>query len=108
MKNCLFAALVAVCTMSVSEPLMAQRGGGGGSRSKPLYDRLLSAFDANRDGVLAAIECPAMLWNRISVADTNLDGYVTRAEYDGYRPSFFIAPFGLEASGILEFTLGSV
>lgn len=87
MKSFVIAVLVVAYALTVSSPLMAQRGGGNGSRSKPSYDRLLSAFDANRDGVLAATECPAMLWNRISRADANRDGYVTRAEYEGYKPS---------------------
>ena len=63
------------------------RGGPGGGRGgPPSFDRLLYAFDANDDGALEEDEVPARVWARLSQADANDDGYVTRKEFDSYRP----------------------
>ncbi len=69
----LFALLVFTGTVSAQPP-----GGGG----RPSFDKLLDAFDANEDGKLDKSEVPPPVWRRLSQADANGDGVVTKAEFD--------------------------
>ncbi len=86
MKVRIWSMAVAATLLACSAEAMAQRPPGGGGQGKPSFDLLLNAFDANRDSALARIEVPVRLWPRIVKADANKDGYVTRAEYDAYKP----------------------
>ncbi len=52
------------------------RGGGQGPR--PLM--LFQVFDSDEDGALSEDEVPAPVWARLSMADLNDDGAVTREE----------------------------
>ena len=70
---CLAASSVAVAA--------GRPSGGGGNGSRPTIASLCSAFDVNRDGVLAKAEVLANVWNRLKVADSNNDNLVTQAEF---------------------------
>lgn len=76
--------VVAVAAMAcVTESAMAaapQRGSG----SRPSFDKLLSAFDADKNGELSKSEVPGRVWLRLSAADANADGKVTRQEFESY------------------------
>ena len=74
------ASLVIACTSGVASA-STQRGGGG---ARPSFDTLLSTFDANKNGELSQAEVPARVWLRLSAADVNKDGKVTRTEFDSY------------------------
>lgn len=78
-----FGTLLAVA--AVVAPLQsaeARPGGNRGGGGKPTFDRLLKAFDKNADGALAGTEVPGRMWDRLSRADANDDGFVTRQEFD--------------------------
>ena len=62
-------------------------GGPRGPGGKPSFDRLLEAFDANNDEALSKDEVPGRVWTRLSRADADGNGLVTRQEFDGYKPS---------------------
>ena len=80
------AVLALVAIMGTLGSVQAQGPGGPGGRgSSPSFDKLLDAFDANDDGALEEDEVPARVWARLSQADANGDGVVTRAEFDAYR-----------------------
>ena len=83
-KWIMFWGVAMMMAASTTDGFAQQRGSG--SRSKPSFDRLLSAFDANKDGALSQGEVPSQVWSRLSKADSNADGTVTRAEYDAYKP----------------------
>ena len=57
------------------------RGGFGG---RPSYDMLLSAFDSDSSKDLAKEEVPGRVWYRLSQADADGDGIVTRKEFDSF------------------------
>ncbi|MBX7104736.1 MAG: hypothetical protein K1X57_11690 [Gemmataceae bacterium] len=79
--------MLTVCALEVSAQGPGGRGGPGGGRGgRPSFDRLLDAFDANDDGALEEDEVPPRVWARLAQADANGDGYVTRKEFDSYRP----------------------
>lgn len=91
MKKCIwFVALVALVAMVVTTgTVTAQppwRGGPGGKGGRPSFDTLLEAFDDNDDGELSEDEVPPGVWRRLSAADANEDGVVTRKEFESYRP----------------------
>lgn len=116
MKKSLFSvvALLAVTTLVSTDIASAQRGrgrfGGGG---RPSYDMLVSKFDKNGDGWLGKDEVPAQVWQRLSQADANGDGIVTREEFDSTqkkpshangKPSFetLTSAFDKNKDGILS------
>ena len=79
--------LAAVIAMGVTESASsAGPGGGGFGRGRPSFDTLLSAFDADEDGELAEDEVPAPVWLRLSMADADDNGLVTRDEFDSFKP----------------------
>ncbi len=47
----------------------------------PPADVLFYRFDANNDGALSEDEVPPGMWQRLSLADNDSDGQVTRLEY---------------------------
>ena len=57
------------------------RGGFGG---RPSFETLLSAFDANDSGDLASDEVPGRIWFRLSQADSDDNGVVTRKEFESF------------------------
>ena len=55
------------------------RGGYGG---RPSFDTLLGAFDGDESGDLAEEEVPGRVWGRLSRADADDNGVVTREEFE--------------------------
>lgn len=81
-----FAGLLAVGMLSAGTvDISAKEPGGRGG--KPSFDRLLAAFDTNEDGALEEAEVPVPVWARLSQADADGSGDVTRAEFDAFRPA---------------------
>lgn len=78
--------LAMVIAMGATESVSAAGPGGGPGRGRPSFDTLLSAFDADDDGELAEDEVPAPVWYRLSMADANDNGSVTRDEFDSFKP----------------------
>jgi len=81
-----FGGLVAVLAIIATLGDVSAQGPRGGRGGRPSFDRLLDAFDANDDEVLAKDEVPSRVWERLSQADADGDGSVTREEFDSYRP----------------------
>lgn len=80
----MFFALLSLFTLLFTVTVSAQPGGpdrGG----PPSFNMLLERFDANDDGKLDEDEVPPPVWLRLSQADANNDGVVTRAEFETYR-----------------------
>lgn len=74
-------AVAALLTMGTSG--LASAGGPPSKRGgRPSFDRLLSAFDADQNGELAQDEVPEPVWYRLSRADVDDSGSVTRLEFD--------------------------
>lgn len=73
--------LVACLAMSSVAMAAGRPGGGGGNGSRPTFTSLCSAFDSNRDGILAKAEVPGNVWNRLKPADSNKDNFVTQPEF---------------------------
>lgn len=71
--------IAVVCSAMGSVAMATGRPGGGGSR--PTFTSLCTAFDRNRDGMLAKAEVPANVWTRLKPADANGDNTVTLAEF---------------------------
>ncbi|MCA9081538.1 MAG: hypothetical protein KDA58_13325 [Planctomycetaceae bacterium] len=84
-RNWITTAVVALMLAAPSVEVSAQ-GPGGGRGGKPSFDRLLEAFDTDQDDALSEKEVPERVWKRLSQADADGNGAVTRAEFDGYRP----------------------
>ena len=84
-----FSTLSMIVTLAVCATECSAQGPGGprGPGGKPSFDRLLEAFDANDNEALTEDEVPGRVWVRLSKADADGDGSVTRAEFDGYKPS---------------------
>ncbi len=76
------AALAAI--VASASDVSAQRPGGGPGGGRPSFDRLLQVFDANGDDALDASEVPDRVWSRLSRADANGDGTVTRQEFASF------------------------
>lgn len=83
----LLGGLVAIVAIMASVDDAAAQVPGGGRGGRPSFDRLLDAFDANADKALTEDEVPGRVWARLSQADADGDGAVTREEFDSYRPS---------------------
>lgn len=81
------AALSAALLLGTSMTVQAQAPQDGDQRGgRPDFGRLLYAFDENQDQALEEKEVPEAVWARMSRADANKDGKVTRSEFDSYRP----------------------
>lgn len=78
--------LVAVLTLTTWAVDVSAQRPGGGRGGRPSFDRLLEAFDANGDESLQEDEVPARVWSRLSQADADGDGAVTRKEFNSYGP----------------------
>lgn len=83
--------LLAVVLLALSSSSANAQGPGGGPRGgmggRPQFDMLLKAFDGDDSGDLEADEVPKRVWMRLSQADANGDGIVTRKEFDSFgRP----------------------
>ncbi len=76
----------AVLMMAVVAADVSAQGPGGQRGGKPSFDRLLEAFDADESNSLSEDEVPGRVWSRLSQADADADGEVTREEFDGYKP----------------------
>ena len=63
----------------------AQKPVGDGRGGRPSFDKLLQAFDENQDESLSEDEVPEPVWLRLSLADADEDGAVTRDEFDAVR-----------------------
>lgn len=82
--NVLCSAILAVAVVAWSGTAFAQRADGGG-RGRPSFDTLLGAFDENDDESLSEDEVPGPVWARLSRADADEDGTVTREEFDAVK-----------------------
>jgi len=60
----------------------AEAQGPGGYGGRPSFDTLLSAFDSDKSGDLASNEVPDRVWFRLSKADSDKNGVVTRKEFE--------------------------
>ncbi len=85
MKYQLIMLVAMVSFVAGSVDVWAQ-GPGGPRLGRPSFDRLLQAFDENEDDNLAEDEVPMPVWRRLSQADADDDGCVTRKEFDSFRP----------------------
>ena len=74
-------AMGAMESVSAVEPSGGETSRGG----RPSFDTLLSAFDADEDGELMENEVPGPVWYRLSKADADDNGSVSRSEFDSYR-----------------------
>lgn len=80
-------ALAAVSVLGVMESATAAGPGGRPGRGgRPSFDKLLEAFDADENEELTEEEVPALVWLRLSRADADENGSVTRAEFDAFKP----------------------
>ena len=84
-------AATALIFLAGTAEVSAQRPGGGHG-GRPSFERLVEAFDADDSESLSEDEVPGRVWWRLSSADANGDGVVTREEFDGFTP-------GLSAQG---------
>jgi len=85
MKAVLTTAAALLLTIALAVPAYAEEGGGrdggkGGKRKRPHAGKLFEKFDKNKDGSLTSDEVPEKAWARISKADADGDGAVTKAE----------------------------
>lgn len=82
MKRILSAVAVLIAVVALSVPAYAGEGKGKGKRGKARRHagKIFKHFDKNKDGSLTADEVPEKIWNKISRADANGDGAVTKAE----------------------------
>lgn len=69
--------------------MMAGRGGPGGGPGRPGAGgpgggpmEMFSRYDTDKDGKLSKSEAPAELWERLSKADENADGLVSKEELE--------------------------
>ena len=84
--NLLCGVLVAmVVAMGAGAASAGPEGRSGGGR--PSFDKLIGAFDADDNGELAEDEVPTPVWLKLSNADADENGSVTREEFDSYKPS---------------------
>lgn len=87
MKKVLLLASFALVAFSASTAEAQGPGGDrprGGFGGRPSYDVLLSAFDADQSGDLALDEVPGRVWFRLSQADSDNNGIVTRKEFESF------------------------
>lgn len=63
----------------------AQKPEGVGRGGRPSFDKLLQAFDENQDESLSEAEVPEPVWLRLSLADADENGTVTRDEFDAVK-----------------------
>lgn len=86
----LAVAIATGTTASAADGPPAGRGAGGppwareGGSSGPRPFMLFRIFDANDDDALSEDEVPAPVWSRLSAADADEDGAVTREELIAY------------------------
>lgn len=72
--------LATAILMGTAEGAQKQRPGG-----LPSFDRILKAFDGNKDGAIEKSELPPLAWARIAKADANGDGLISEKEFDAFR-----------------------
>ncbi|MFO0940672.1 MAG: hypothetical protein U0930_07885 [Pirellulales bacterium] len=89
MKTSLSLLTLVVLALSNSSANAQVPGGGprGGMGGRPPFDMLLKAFDSDNSGDLDAEEVPYRVWTRLSQADSDDNGVVTRKEFESFgRP----------------------
>lgn len=59
-------------------------GGRGPQGGPPPADVVFERFDGNRDGKLTKDEAPEFVWERLSHADADGDGAVTKSEFENH------------------------
>ena len=82
MKSILLKTCVLLCALALAVPAYAEGGGGkrqGGKKGRRA-GQLFEKFDKNKDGALTSDEVPENCWTKISRADADGDGAVTKAE----------------------------
>lgn len=84
-RKWLMGAIAALVFAVGADTSSAQRPGGGRGE-KPSFDRLLEAFDEDASESLSEDEVPGRVWARLSQADADGDGEVTREEFDAFKP----------------------
>ena len=82
MKSILSLATACALAIVLATPALAEDGdkGGKGKRGKGKCGRIFAKFDKDKSGTLTSDEVPEKLWSRISKADTDGDGAVSKAE----------------------------
>lgn len=74
----LFALALPTTWAATQRPNMPQ--------GRPPFEKFLAIFDQNSDDQLEQSELPPPVWDRMSQADGNGDGIVTKQEYDSFIP----------------------
>jgi len=87
MQKSLFGVAVLALMLVLGGVDSASAAGPGGRGGPPSFDKLLDAFDGNDDGELAEDEVPAPVWRRLSNADADDNGSVSRQEFEAARKS---------------------
>ncbi len=82
MKSILSLATALALAVVLAVPAVAEEGAkeGKGKRGKGKCARAFKKFDKDGSGTLTSDEVPAKLWSRLSKADADGDGAVSKAE----------------------------
>lgn len=82
MKTLLSTCCVLLLAVALATPALAEGGKrkGKGKRKGHRIAKLFKKFDTDKSGSLTAAEVPERVWTRISKADADGDGAVTKAE----------------------------
>ena len=85
MRQILTIACASVVAVLLAAPAHAGEGEGRRGHRKHGKHRFFKHLDKNQDGALSQDEVPARLWERISQADADGNGSVTKDEAKAFR-----------------------
>ena len=85
MKSLITLAGALLLAVTLALPAYAEDGaeGGKGKKGRCKGGKAFAKFDKDKSGTLTSDEVPEKLWSRISKADTDGDGAVSKAEAIG-------------------------